>query len=180
MMEVRHGGQKIMEGHSTGSWESFHCLAPAECQLLHSVFPDLEMFALVWFSLAFYLVLCKFHIMYPNPTHLCLLSDLPPPPWEAPLQQEKEKSSHCGNCSVSQCAPQYTLLSTFLCLQMLIATTCWSITRPLASATLSSSILELHGDSSRISRCCPMSWKSLEMCSVSVGPVPSLTPIAHW
>lgn len=68
--------------------------------------------------------------------------------------------------------PQYTLLSTHLCLQMFIA---MSSLRPLASASLS--ILEPHWDSILISRCCPVSWRS---CSFgTVGPASSFTPAIH-
>jgi hypothetical protein len=43
---------------------------------------------------------------------------------------------------VSQCVPQYTLLSIHLCLQIFIAVTHWSGLRPLAAATLS--VLDPH------------------------------------
>lgn len=100
--------------------------------------------------------------MIPNPTHLPLPSNLPPP------NRGKEKS-HCGSCSVSQYVPQYTLLST-LCLQMFTPVIHWSGTRPLASATLS--ILESHWDSSGIFWCCPLSLRSYSFGSVG----PSCTP----
>lgn len=43
---------------------------------------------------------------------------------------------HCGSCSVSQGAPEYTLLFTLPGLQMFIAVTHWSGRRSLASVTL--------------------------------------------
>jgi hypothetical protein len=62
--------------------------------------------------------------MRPNPTLLPLILYLPstlatPPP-------NREKKSHCESCSVSQCVPQYTFLSTFLHLQMFATMTHWS------------------------------------------------------
>jgi hypothetical protein len=47
----------------------------------------------------------------------------------------------------------------------------WSGSRPLVSTTLS--ILDPHQDSSRISCCCPVSWRSSSFGSA--GPAPSLT-----
>jgi hypothetical protein len=49
---------------------------------------------------------------------------------------------------VSQCVPQYTLLSTLPYMQMFIAMSHWSGSRPLASVTLS--ILDPHQGSSHI------------------------------
>lgn len=101
--------------------------------------------------------------MLPNLSYLPLPL-YPPPPFQTPCQQRKKRSH--GSCSMSQCVPEHTLLFTLLCLQIFIAMTCWSCTKPLASATLLT--LEPHWDSSQISWCCPMSWRS---CSFgSIGP----------
>lgn len=114
------------------------------------------------------LVLCEIHIMCPNPTHLSLLS-YPPSTLATSPPQEKKKILQWR----LQCVPEYTLWSTLLCLQVFIAVTPWSGTRPLASAALS--VLEPHWDSSRIFCCYPVLWES---CSFgSVGPAPSCTPI---
>jgi hypothetical protein len=106
-------------------------------------------------------------LISPSP-HTCPLPLKPSP--------EQRKNSFCGSCGVSQCVPQFTLLSTLLCLQMFIAMTHLSGVRPLASASLS--ILDPRWDSSRIHCCCPVSWRS---CSFEpVGPAPSCTPAVHW
>jgi hypothetical protein len=73
---------------------------------------------------------------------------------------------------VSKGITQYTNLSTHLYLHMFIAMSHWSVSRPLASATLS--ILDLHGDSFQIVCCCPVSGRSCS--SGSVGPALSSTP----
>jgi hypothetical protein len=60
----------------------------------------------------FLLVLCEFHIMYPNPIHL------PSPGHQlstlSTFPHNRKKKSHCGGCSVSLCVPQGILLSTLL------------------------------------------------------------------
>jgi hypothetical protein len=76
---------------------------------------------------------------------------------------------------VCQCVPQNTSLSTLLCLQMLRAMTPWSDTRPLASAI--PSILEPYQDSSGISCCCPVSWRSCNFRSA--GQALSCAPAVH-
>lgn len=96
-----------------------------------------------------------------------------PPPLQLP--PNREQRSHCGNHSVSHYVPQHTLLSTCLCLQMFIAMSPWSGARPQASATLS--VLEPHWDSSWISFCCLVSWRS---CSFEpVEPAPSCILSVH-
>jgi hypothetical protein len=104
------------------------------------------------------------------------LTNLPLPPYlHLPLQLSptEKKKSHRGSCSVSQCVPQYTLLSTHLCLQMFIEMTHWSGKSPLASATLS--ILELHRDSSQTSCCCSMSGRSRSFGSGGLATSCTLT-----
>ena len=64
--------------------------------------------------------------------HLC--------PCNLPLQKNNKEQTNkqaclCGSCSVSQCVPQHTFLSTHLYLQMFIAMSHWSGSRPLATAT---------------------------------------------
>ena len=56
-----------------------------------------------------------------------------------------ETYSHRGSFSISWCIPKYNLLYTHLYLQMFIAISHWSGSRPLASAT--PSILNSHQDS---------------------------------
>lgn len=69
----------------------------------------------------------------------------------------------------------YTLLPKQLFLPVFISMTHWFDLRPLASATLS--ILDPHGDSSWISCCFPVSWRS---CSFgSSEPAPSQAPAVH-
>ena len=112
--------------------------------------------------------------MHPIPSHAP--SPLIPTlhPFNFPPQQRKK--SYCRWCSVSQCLPQNALLTTPLCSQMAIAMTSWSGMRPLVSATLS--ILDPHWDSSWISCCCPVSWRS---CSFGFeSPATSCTPAVHW
>ena len=60
--------------------------------------------------------------------------------------------------------------NTFL--QMFIAVSHLSGSRPLASATLS--ILNPHWDSSQISCCCPVSQRSCSFGSVGLAPSPAL------
>jgi hypothetical protein len=111
-----------------------------------------------------------FFVNFTSCTPFPLISPSPPtrpPSWHpSPASTEKIKS-HCGSRSVPQCAPHYTLLSTLLCLQMSIAMTPWSGTRPLASATLS--ILEPHWDSSQRSCCLPCAMKILEFWICRTG-----------
>jgi hypothetical protein len=61
---------------------------------------------------------------------------LQPPPQKKIKQDSIFKTSHCGSCSVVQCVPQCTHLSTHPYLQMLSAVSHWSITL---------SILDSHG-----------------------------------
>jgi hypothetical protein len=90
---------------------------------------------------------------------LVLLISLSPHVWDLPLQlSSPPKTSHCGSCNMSQCVPQYFPLSTHLHLQMFIAMSHWSGSRPLASLT--PSILDAHPDSSQLSCCCSVSWRS--------------------
>ena len=73
------------------------------------------------------------------------------------------------------CHRVYTLLPKQLYLQMFIAMSHWSGSRPLDSATLS--ILDPHQDSSWISCCCPVPWRS---CSFgSIVPTLSHAPTVH-
>ena len=101
-----------------------------------------------------------------------------PPPLQLHLQKKIRynlKTCLVVEAVVWQCATQSTLLSILLCLQMFIAMSHWSGLRPLASATLS--ILDPHQNSSWISCCCPVSWRS---CSFgSTGPSPSCAPGFH-
>ena len=89
------------------------------------------------------MVLCEFYIMYPNHTYLSptFISTL-----HHCILTKNRKKNYCENYSVSQCVPQFTLLSTLLCLQWL--------TRPLASPTLS--MLDPHWDFSWIFCWCPV------------------------
>jgi len=91
-------------------------------------------------SLTFLLILCEFHIMYPNPTHLpCpLLSALHP--CNLPLKENKNKTIWPRKL---QCVPQYALSPKQLYLQMFTTKSHWSGTKPLASAT--PSILDSQG-----------------------------------
>jgi hypothetical protein len=73
-------------------------------------------------------------------------------------KNKAETASHNGSCSVSQCDPQCVPLSTHLHLWMLTAVSHWSGSRALAPVTLSA--LDPHGDSSKLSCCCPVSWRS--------------------
>jgi hypothetical protein len=82
----------------------------------------------------FVLILCEFHIMYPDPTHFTfphthLLSLQPPSPRKQKQtnKQTNKQTSHNGSCCVSQ-------LPKELQLQMFIAMSHWSGWRPLASA----------------------------------------------
>ena len=68
---------------------------------------------------------------------------------------------------MSKCVPQYSLFSTLHCLQMFIAVTCWPGTRPLPSGTLS--IPQPHWDSSWVSCCYPVSWRSYSFGSVELA-----------
>ena len=65
-----------------------------------------------------FLVLCEFYIMHPNPSHT-------PAPFTLVTfsPTEIKSKSCCGSSSESQCVPWYTLLSTFLHLQMFIVMT---------------------------------------------------------
>jgi hypothetical protein len=69
-------------------------------------------------------------------------------------------------------------LSKHLCLQMFIATSHWSNSRSLAPATLS--ILAPHWDSSWISRCCPVSWRSCSFGSSKTAPFKCSTSSFKW
>jgi hypothetical protein len=85
----------------------------------------------------FLLVLCEFHIMNPNPTHLPILPflctlcpcKLPPPQKKENRKKflkELKRNKHRGSSSVSQCVPRYTLLSTHLYLQIFVTMNLWS------------------------------------------------------
>jgi hypothetical protein len=92
-----------------------------------------------------------------------------------PLQHHLKKKKYLVEAAVCHSECHVYLLSTFLCLHMFIAMSHWSGSRPLASATLS--ILAPHQDSSLISRCFLVSWRS---CSFeSAGLAPSWTPAVH-
>ena len=71
------------------------------------------------FLFNFLLILCEFYSMHPNPTYLPV--SLYPPSALAILPSEENKKPCCGSFSMSQGVAQCTLLSTLLCLQMLIA-----------------------------------------------------------
>ena len=107
--------------------------------------------------------------MLPNLIHL-LISSIPA---LCPCKlQTKRKTSYSGCYTVSRYVVHYTLLST-LYLQILISLSHWSVSRPLASVTLS--ILDPHLDSSWISCCCPMYWKYYSFGSVGL----SLSYVLH-
>ena len=71
--------------------------------------------------------------------------------------------------------PTVTFLSKHLCLQMFISMSCWSVLRPLGSATLS--ILDPYLNSSWRSCCCPVLWRSWSLGSARLAP--PWTPAAH-
>lgn len=105
----------------------------------------------------FLLILCEFYIMYLNLTYfpippypLFLLCNSPPH-----KHTQKKTKSHRESCTVSH--NTYTLLPKQFYLQMFIAVSHWSGWRPLASP---------HWDSLRISCCCPVSMKILQLFSV--------------
>ena len=68
---------------------------------------------------------------------------------------------------MSQCVPQYIPLSTHLHLQTFIEVSYWSGSRSLASVT--PSILDPHWDSSQLSCCCPLSWRSCSFGTVGLA-----------
>ena len=114
--------------------------------------------------------------MHPIPL-VSLSHHILPLPWQLTKENEnwiktnkQTKPSHHGSCGVSHGVTQHILLSTHLYLQMLIAMGHWCGWRPLASATLS--ILDPHWDSSGISWCHHVSWRS-------AGPALSWTPTVH-
>ena len=82
--------------------------------------------------------------MFPSPTHFLVPPYLP---------------------SAFATFPQKKYPFTQFFLQMLMAVSHWSGSRPLASITLLL-ILVTHWGSSQISCCCPVSWRS---CSVGSG-----------
>jgi hypothetical protein len=121
----------------------------------------------------FLMIPCEFHIMQPNPT-------LPPHPSISVLipsnypkrkQEIKKKKIHCGSCSVSHTVC-HTVCHTgvgfcphsFICkcaLQWVIGLV-WDLW------------LLLHYQywiSSRISCCCPVSWRSCSFGSAGPGPL---------
>ena len=120
----------------------------------------------------FLLILCRVHIMYPNPTHLPFPSYLPSTletsPGPSHLTKTEENKSHCGSCSISYTVSQYIPVSTHLHLQMFTAMSHWSSLRPPTTAT--SSILDHHQDSSQTSCCCPASWRSCSSGSTGLNP----------
>lgn len=126
----------------------------------------------------FLIELCEFHTMHPGPTHLpvpsYLLSALVPPQIKQKKiffrKETKQNPSCCGSCTVSQCVTQCILLSKQLSLQIVTMMSHWTCSGPLVSATLS--VLDTHWDSSPISCCCPVSWRS-------AGLAPSLAPAVH-
>jgi hypothetical protein len=106
--------------------------------------------------------------MYPNLNHFLV------PPYLSCIlmtfllkKTKPKKSSHHGSCSMSQCVTEYK--------EMFVGMSYWSGSRPLASATLS--VLDPHWESSQISCCCLVSWRS---CSFnSSGTAPSQAPDVH-
>jgi hypothetical protein len=129
--------------------------------------------------------------MYPNPIQLPISIYLPSTLVTQPPQKRKEKQKFEKKDKQSientllrklQCVtlcPQYTLHPH--CLQcvtlrphslhlpMLVAMSHWSASRPLASVT--ASILDPHQESSWLSCCCPVSWRS---CSFGSAGQPSI------
>jgi hypothetical protein len=97
-------------------------------------------------------------------------SHFPKPPTE-----KGEKKSHYGSWGVLWYVTQYTLLPKELFMQMFVAMRHWSSLRSLASAILS--ILDPYWDSSQISCCCPVSWRSCSLGSAILAP--SCVPTVH-
>ena len=75
----------------------------------------------------------------------------------------KQTIENISSCKL-QCVTLYTTIYPSIHTSSLIATSHWSGSRPLASAT--PSILDPHQDSSQISCCCPVSWRPCSFGSV--------------
>jgi hypothetical protein len=111
---------------------------------------------------------CETDIVHPSLTHLlsphvCFPPLWPPPPKKIKTKKNKQnKTKHRKHLveavvchSVSHSIPLYPHI--FAC-KMFTVMHRWSGPRPLASVT--PSVLDPHWDSSRLSCCCPVSWRS--------------------
>ena len=123
-----------------------------------------------YFFLTFYWFFVNFTLCTPIPLitpcpHTCPL----------PLPPHRGKKNLIVETLVCHSVSYSIPLLFTLCLQIIIAMTHQSGTRPLASATLS--ILDPHWGSSQLSCCCPVSWRSFSFGCV--GPCPLCTPAVH-
>ena len=126
-------------------------------------------------SLSFLILLLFFFVWISHHTPQSHLSPLPIVPPLHPCSNTQQRKN-IVEVVVCQCVPQYTLLSTLLCLQIFIVMAYWHA--PGFWYSIWGSITGTYRLSSGIIYCCRVSWRS--WCFVSIGPAPSCMSAVDW